>query len=125
MATSSATRATSHGPGRQLSNSPWYGQGASLSTSSDSIGTRLDQLAVALAVDHLGRDRHEVARVHDVAGHLGRRLVPVEDRALDALALERRERVRRRAVGRVQDDRQVVAAASAEQPVEALAARAS
>src|SRR5258706_555981 len=40
FATSSATRATSHGPEVTFSNSPWYCQGASLSTSSDSIGTR-------------------------------------------------------------------------------------
>src|SRR5258705_9465459 len=39
FATSSATRATSHGPEVTFSNSPWYCQGASLSTSSDSIGT--------------------------------------------------------------------------------------
>jgi len=39
LATSSATRATSQGPEVTFSNSPWYGQGASLSTSSDSIGT--------------------------------------------------------------------------------------
>ena len=39
LATSSATRAASHGPDDSEANSPPYFQGASHSTSSDSIGT--------------------------------------------------------------------------------------
>src|SRR5437773_6397174 len=59
-------------------------------------------LAVTLAIDHLRRHRHVVARLDDGPRHLGRRFVPVEDRALDSARPERCERPDGRTVGRVE-----------------------
>src|SRR5205823_7391063 len=52
----------------------------------------LDQLAVALAVDDLGRDRDAVAALDDLARDVDGRLVPVEHRALDAVTGQRLQR---------------------------------
>ena len=124
LATSSATRAGEPGPGgHALELAPVLPRPVALDQQRVERH-RLDQLAVALAVYDFGRDRDEVARLHDGARHLGRRLVPVEDGALDPAGLERLERAGGGAVRRVQRDRQVEARGEPEQPVEALAARA-
>src|SRR3989449_1330336 len=76
-------------------------------------------LAVALPVDHLRRHRDVVARLDDGPRHLRRRLVPVEDRALDPVRPERLERADGGAVRRVERHRKVPAGREPEQAVEA------
>src|SRR2546422_714020 len=76
-------------------------------------------LAVAFPVDHLRRHRDVVARLDDGPRHLRRRLVPVEDRALDPVRPERLERADGGAVRRVERHRKVPAGREPEQAVEA------
>src|SRR3989475_12788604 len=76
-------------------------------------------LAVALPVDPLRRHRDVVARLDDGPRHLRRRLVPVEDRALDPVRPERLERADGGAVRRVERHRKVPAGREPEQAVEA------